>query len=179
MNRRIVLISGAPGVGKTTIARPLAAELGFPLFAKDAIKERIHDVLGAPEPIDVDWSRKLGAASMELLWHLADAAPACVLEANFWPGHERQNACLTGLAAGGILVEVHLTCPPELAWRRFQERGARGERHSVHVDDAMAPERWELFLKPVGLGPVVSVDTAEPVDVAHTAAMVRALLDVG
>jgi hypothetical protein len=66
---------------RPTIARPLAAELGFPLFAKDAIKERIHDVAGEPGPADLGWSRRLGAAAMELLWLLAADAPACVLEA--------------------------------------------------------------------------------------------------
>lgn len=177
MHRRIVLISGAPGVGKSTIARPLAAELGFPLFSKDSIKERIHDVLGAPEPIDLDWSRKLGAASMELLWLLAGDAPACVLEANFRPGHERQDRSLAELAEGGILVEVHLNCPPEEAWRRFVERGRRGERHGVHIDAAMVPEQWSAYLEPVGLGPVVEVDTTTPVDVPHTASLVRALLE--
>ena len=35
--RRVVLVSGAPGSGKTSLAAPLAAELGFALLGKDLI----------------------------------------------------------------------------------------------------------------------------------------------
>ena len=68
--RKLVYVSGAPGSGKSTLAVPLAAELGYALLRKDRIKETLHDALGAPEP-DRVWSRRLGAAAMELLWALA------------------------------------------------------------------------------------------------------------
>lgn len=37
--RRVVLVPGPPGSGKTTLAGPLADLLGFPLIGKDWIKE--------------------------------------------------------------------------------------------------------------------------------------------
>jgi predicted kinase len=80
--RRLVYVSGAPGTGKTSLAGPLAAELGYALLTKDTIKETLHDTLGAPEA-GLAWSRRLGGASMELLWALAARAPAVVIEANF------------------------------------------------------------------------------------------------
>jgi len=49
-SRRLVYVSGAPGSGKTSLAVPLAAELGYALLAKDRIKETLHDALGAPQP---------------------------------------------------------------------------------------------------------------------------------
>jgi hypothetical protein len=68
-------LAGMPGAGKTTLAYPLAAELGYSLVAKDMLKEKLHDVLcpagQEPDPV---WSRQLGAASMELLWTLAASA---------------------------------------------------------------------------------------------------------
>jgi predicted kinase len=48
--RRLVYVSGSPGAGKTSLAGPLAAELGYALLTKDLIKETLHDALGAPEP---------------------------------------------------------------------------------------------------------------------------------
>jgi predicted kinase len=171
------MISGAPGVGKTTIARPLARALGMPLFAKDGIKERMHDVLAETGPMEQQWSRRLGAAAMELLWLLAADAPACVLEANFWNGNERQDVALRALSQGGTLVELYCTAPREEIERRFRARQAAGERHTVHHDMTFTPEHWEQnFSKPIGIGQVVEVDTTTPVDVEALAASVRALL---
>lgn len=115
-SRKVVYVSGAPGAGKTSLAVPLAAELGYALLAKDRIKETLHDALGAPVP-DRAWSRRLGAAAMELLWALAADAPAVVIEANFRPYSEYEHAKLSGLAAQ--LVEVYCACPPELAVARY------------------------------------------------------------
>ena len=36
-SRRLVYVSGAPGSGKTSLAVPLAAELGWALLTKDRI----------------------------------------------------------------------------------------------------------------------------------------------
>jgi adenylate kinase family enzyme len=38
-SRKLVYVSGAPGSGKTSLAIPLAAALGYALLAKDRIKE--------------------------------------------------------------------------------------------------------------------------------------------
>ena len=176
-HRTIVMISGAPGVGKTTIARPLARALGMPLFAKDSIKERMQDVLGETGPVEFAWSRRLGAAAMEMLWLLASDAPECVLEANFWNGHEKQDAALRKLSENGTIIEVHCTAPQEEIIRRFRARQAAGERHAVHPDHEFTPEHWERnFSKPIGIGHVIEVDTTTPVDVPRLAAAVRALL---
>ena len=185
------MISGAPGVGKTTLARPLAHALGLPLFAKDSIKERLHDVLadteptspesnssaaGSGDPVAQQWSRRLGAASMELLWLLAADAPACVLEANFWRGHELQTASLRALSEGGTLIELYCTAPREEILRRYQARLAAGERHTVHPDLAFQPGEWEQkFGKPIGIGQVIEVDTTTPVDIEALATTVRSL----
>ncbi|ACU74349.1 conserved hypothetical protein [Catenulispora acidiphila DSM 44928] len=149
----------------------------MPLFAKDTIKERMHDVLTENGPVDLAWSQRLGAAAMEMLWVLAADAPECVLEANFWTGHEGQNASLRALSEGGTLVEVHCSAPRDVVIQRFRERGVAGERHAVHPGLTLTPERWEAdFSGPVGIGRVLEVDTTVPVDVARVAAEVRALL---
>lgn len=174
--RRIVLVSGAPGAGKTTLTVPLAAELGFALLSKDRIKETLHDALsGAPgsaPAIDLAWSRRLGGAAMELLWALAADAPAVVLEANFRPygAYERNRIP----ALGGRVVEVNCACPPEVAARRYAARAAA--THPVHVVTRLSAEMLAEYDRPVGVGEVIIVDTTGPVDIPALAAAVRARL---
>ena len=169
-SRRLVYVSGAPGAGKTSLAVPLAAALGYPLLAKDRIKETLHDALGAPEP-DRAWSRRLGGAAMELLWALAADAPAVVIEANFRPYSHYERAKLSGLAAAP--VEVHCACPPELAAARYNARVT----HPVHVVTTLGVEAMAEWDRPVGIGALVTVDTSITVDVNAVATRVRACHD--
>jgi predicted kinase len=172
-----VIVSGAPGSGKTTIAAPLAAKLGMPLFSKDTIKESLHDTLGDAGEDHVLWSKSLGAAAMELLWRLAADAPACVLEANFLPGHERQRRMLQELSTDGRLVEVHCSCPIEVAAARYAERDLTGSRHRVH-HNGFPPEVQDLYSGPLGLEAVVEVDTTTVTDIGKLAELVCAELDL-
>jgi predicted kinase len=169
-SRRLVYVSGAPGSGKTSLAVPLAAELGYALLTKDRIKETLHEAFGAPGS-DLAWSRRLGGAAMELLWALAADAPAVVIEANFRPHSEYEKAKLSGLAAQP--VEVYCACPPELAVKRYNSRVT----HPVHVVTTLRLEAMAEYDRPVGIGGLVTVDTTVPVDVQAVGAAVRARHD--
>ena len=46
---RLLLVTGLPATGKTTLARLLARRFTAPLLAKDVIKEPLLDVLGAAD----------------------------------------------------------------------------------------------------------------------------------
>jgi predicted kinase len=173
MNRQIVLVSGPPGAGKTTLAVPLAAELGFPLLTKDTIKEAIWDALDPP-PDDLAWSRRAGGAAMQVLWAVAACCPQAVLEANFRPHSERERAYLTGLQAR--IVEVYCACSSAEALRRYAERGPH--RHPTHVLRRLTPDALSEFDQPFGLGPVVEVNTEVSLDLEGIVSQVRAHLAV-
>ena len=182
MERRIVVVSGAPGAGKTTLAYPLAAALGLPIFAKDTIKETLYDSLGGDLGDAVDGraslpvSRRVGAAAMDLLWQLARDAPTCVLEANFRFPDQFARPILRDLTRDGRLVEVHCSCPPDEAARRYNTRGQSLERHRVHTWTALPAEVRDEYDGPIGIGPVIEVETTQPIDVDQLAAQVHSLL---
>jgi predicted kinase len=168
---RIAYVSGRLGAGKSSLAFPLAAELGYSLVTKDLIKETLHDALFVPGDGEIDraWSQRLGAASFVLLWTLAARAGDMVIEANFHPHSEYELDKLRGL--GDRIVEVHCACPAEVAVARYNAR----LRHEVHWLTTATLATMDKYDGPVGIGSLITVDTTGPVDVASVAAEVRRL----
>jgi predicted kinase len=165
-----VVVSGPPASGKSTLAAPLAAELGLPVVAKDTIKEALMSVLPVP---DVEASRQLSRAAVAVLLAVAaDARGGAVLDCNF-----RRRATAGPLRRlPGRVVEVFCRCDRDVAERRFRARA--GSRHPGHFDGARPfEELWDADVtRPVAGGwPVLEVDTARPVDVAALAASIERL----
>lgn len=161
----MVLVSGPPGAGKTTLARPLAERLGFALLTKDDIKETLYTAMGG-ERGDLEFSHRVGGAAMEALWTLAPHCPEVVLEANFRTQSEYERGKVAALIAGGAeIVEVYCRLSREEASRRFAERARQERRHPAHPLAEMPPERMAEYEEPFALGPVIEVDTAGVVGV--------------
>jgi predicted kinase len=164
--RSIIIVSGAPASGKSTVARALAEVLGFPLFSKDIFKESLFESLGnqlahiVGSPAEL--SRLLSRAAMDVLWSVAPCCPQVILEANFRPKdqHERERFA----ALQGRKLEIYCHCTPEEAARRFRERATTARHHPAHSMKTISAELLEEFDRPVGLCPVIDVDTERPVD---------------
>jgi predicted kinase len=164
-----VLVAGPPGSGKSTLAGPLADHLGLPLIAKDPIKEALMDVLGWPS--SVAESRTLGRAAVMALLEVAATSRGAVLESTFFP-----YALPRITALPGPLIEVRCSCPKAVAQARYRARA--GTRHRGHLDFERQPdELWnEQSSAPLGIAPVIVVDTSVPVDVAAIAARIQGLV---
>jgi predicted kinase len=175
LKHRIVLVSGPPASGKTSLARPLAERLGFALLTKDDIKETLFTAIDGP-PGDVEFSRAMGDAAMELLWALAPHCPAVVLEANFRTKSQYERNHVTALLAkpGALIVEVHCRVPREEASRRFAERARLERHHPAHALAEMSPERMMEYEQPFALSPVLEVDTTHAVDIEALAKQIEA-----
>jgi predicted kinase len=163
-----VLVAGWPGSGKSTLAAALAVELGLPLLAKDEIKEALMAGLGRPATVAA--SRRLGKAAVLAMLRAARTCPGAVLDST-WFGY----ALPLARALPGRLIEVHCTVPLDLARARYRARA--GHRHRGHLDDVRSDqELWGEPSRPPGLGPVVTVDTSGPVDIAGLAATMAHVL---
>jgi predicted kinase len=102
----VVVVSGAPGTGKSTVAMAMAAGLGWPVLALDAMKEALADVLGLGQEA---WSDRVGDAAAEIVFRLSAQFPEVVAE-GWWRGARRERAL--GESAGA--VEVFCFCDPQL-----------------------------------------------------------------
>ena len=169
---RIILISGPPASGKTTIARPLAQALGFALLTKDDIKEAIFTGMKGPVG-NIEYSRRLRAAAMETLWALAPHYPRVILEANFRTASPYERAKVAALP--GQIVEIHCRMPLEDAARRFAERARLERHHPAHPLQEISLEQLTEYAQPFSLSPVIEVDTTGSVAIARLVEQIRDL----
>ncbi len=176
VQRQLVIISGPPGAGKSTLAEPLAKALGFPLMSKDVIKESLFDSIGDFNNDIVSTSDALDPAVMSLLWRLAGHSPQVMLEANFKPGadHEANIKSLSDRP-----VEVYCRVAPEVALNRYNQRGQSPDRHRVHYTRESSFKILDQYQEPLNLGPVVEVDTSQTVDITALTEWVRSALRDG
>ena len=150
----VVMVTGHPATGKTTLAHHLARELGLPLLWRDRIKETLLNMLPPPDAEVTAWSRRLGVVSWTLLYQqievLLQAGIAHVVESNFDPAYADANwQCLTRTYSLR-LVQIRCETAPETLLARYRARIATGERHVGHVDDSDNP----AFLATIRRGPM-------------------------
>ena len=161
-----VVVNGPPGSGKSTLATRLAMELDWPLIAKDDIKEALGDALDVGGQ---EWTQRLSAASFEVMWAVAARAPHAVLEGNFYP-----SAATRLRALDQAVLEVFCRCPLQVCRDRFERRLREDNRHPVHPPDVPGLEFFEQFAEPIGIGPLLEVDTELRPDVPRIVEWINA-----
>lgn len=139
----LVIFTGLPGTGKTSISHEVSKKLRLPLIAKDAIKEIMYDEIGIG---DKAWSGKLAHATFGIMELMTDqqlrAGHSLILESNYMP-----SLASTYFQELQTLYEfrcVQVVCRTELAVlaSRIHERSF-GDRHSGHNDRATAEEHFK------------------------------------
>lgn len=132
---RLIIVTGLPGTGKTTLARELAIRLRVPLLTKDAIKEPLLTTLGASDRAQ---SRRLSDASFAVLFtmahELAAAGSDAIIEGNFRPGEHE--AALLSSSARIAQILCSTDEPERLA--RLAARASDPSRHAGHRDAEQA-----------------------------------------
>ena len=170
------MVSGAPGTGKSTIARELGAALRLGVLSLDPIKEALGDVLGLG---DENWSDRVGDAAAEVVFRLAADFPDAVAEG--WWRRARRDRAIAEFAGA---VEVFCRCDPDLAAARSMAR-REGGRHPIHRDminpggvgSAAHIASLAATVIPLRLGgPLIEVDTGRPGAPVEAVAAVRAVV---
>lgn len=162
----VVVVTGAPATGKTTLGRRLASDAGLPFVAKDDIKEILFDTLGWS---DRAWSRKLGDATFELLFHYMEvelrAGRSFIIESNFRPELSTSSFLYLQKQFGFRPLQIVCWTEPTILFGRYKQRYLRGVRHPGHVDqDVVAEIQTEVMenVGPMALGgEVIEVDTTD------------------
>lgn len=136
----LVIFTGLPGTGKTSISQHVARELSMPLIAKDAIKEIMYDEIGIG---DKSWSGKLARATLQIMNHvtaeLLRTGTSLIIESNYRP--DLANDEFTELQKQHPFRCVQVICQtdPDVLAKRVHHR-SKTNRHPGHNDVASEQE---------------------------------------
>lgn len=149
----LLVITGLPATGKTSLSLRLGQRLGYPVLSKDGIKERLYDTLGCDTR---EYSRKLGKASVDILFDVVEtllkAGTSCIIESNFLPEMDTVRVQRLQEIPGVQVLQVLCKGEAEVVFTRFRERALSGRRHPGHCEPAHLPE-FELSIRQ-GLSPL-------------------------
>ena len=143
-----IIINGMPGAGKSTLMEELAHDLNIGHLSKDSIKELLGDTLGIPKN-EAD-NRRYGSASSDALFAImntiADSQDVFIIESAFWADiASPQFTALLAQHDHVALIQVHVTCQPEILAERFNARIAAGKRHAVHYDKLYTDDALDML----------------------------------
>jgi predicted kinase len=134
MNSNLIIISGLPGTGKTTLAKKISDKFNFPMISVDEIKEVMWNTMG--HEFDFEFSDKIGRTSFELVFYYTEASLSknisLVVEAHFnlEKNNERINKLKEKFKTN--LLQIHCDCETEVLRKRFKERMEKDSYHKGH-----------------------------------------------
>lgn len=149
--QQLVVLSGLPASGKTTVGRAIAGRLGVPYVDKDDLLEQLFVTRGVG---DVEHRRGLSREADGLFRHAVAQLPRAVIT-SWWrhPASPSRSGTEPWWlnARDQTVVEVHCTCPARTAATRFLARS----RHAGHLDARWNGEELLRWLVPqASLGPI-------------------------
>lgn len=130
MKPTIILVTGAPGSGKTTFATALSEKLDIPVFYRDRITEVLWET---PCPASEKVPNQFGPASAEIIFHIAEQlmkSNSSFIVESYWHfnlANERLRILKETYDYNAITFRLH--GKPEVLYNRFYAREQTTERH--------------------------------------------------
>lgn len=162
---QLIVVTGRPGAGKSTLAHQLARAVRCPLISRDEIKEGLVNTL-RDTPHDIDLNRHVYHTYFDVLEFLLRQRITLVTEVAFQ--HKLWQPKLDPLRAIADIKIVYCEVNGEVAKSRFIERGqrdpARAKFHdnmSIRHDTDISNTSLANYTPPQLDVPTLTVDTSD------------------
>lgn len=170
MKPTLILFSGLPGTGKTTLSVEIAKLLHIPLTSKDVIKEIMYDTIGWS---DKEFSAKQARATFAIMGYILEEqlknGRSLILEANYWPKFADSQFQQWQETYKCTIVQIVCQTEPAILAQRLVAR-LEQDRHPGHLE-IMTKEQYEASIvqrlqngedQPLAVdGPIRIVDTTD------------------
>ncbi len=170
MARSIIVITGLPASGKTTLARLLGEELHFEVIDKDDFLETL---LGSVQEFDAEF-RFNCSREADMQFEEAARVAGDVILVSHWqrPDEHRESGTPSAwLREFDNVIEIACQCSVATALERFKSRN----RHPGHGDNRSSLSvltQWfeeDNLRAPLGIGSLITVNTEAIVDIKKLA----------
>lgn len=131
--RKLLLISGMPATGKSTLARRIGEELHFPILEKDEIKEVLFDTLGYA---DLKEKRRLDTIATAVLLQTAEKLLQSGVDLILVNNFESSMAPTVDemiARCEARCITLFLNGDAEVLYQRYVERDRKKSRHQGHT----------------------------------------------
>lgn len=172
---RMVLVGGAPGTGKTTLAAAIGSALDAVVLRSDEVRKELAGIPSLePAPAAYGegiYSTAATAATYETLVERASIAlgmgESVVVDATWLDGAWRRRARSVAASASADVVELRCVAPLEVMVRHLQERASRGSDAS----DATADIARKMLMAGADWIEATEIDTSGPEAEARAVAL--------
>ncbi|MDD5071922.1 MAG: ATP-binding protein [Patescibacteria group bacterium] len=164
---KVILISGPPCTGKTTLARTLAKNFQLPVINCDPIREILYDAFGC---FDLETFNKNRKVSFFLMFKVLKLFLGCgqnlIIDSTFWSKGIRLRIQKLQKQHKFKCLQINLKASGQTLWERYRKKMSSKRRHPGYLDHLREKELKRKIIRgfsppPKIRGRTLAIDTTD------------------